>query len=155
MAGQSFTRAQLIYDDVPSSRIDLQVADASPGIFADLSKEAKALNQDGSLNSAASPAPPGSIVVLFGTGAGKMTTTRKAGSPAAAPFGSPSLPVSVKVGSADAEVLYAGEAPGLIGVIQLNVRVPVGPSGTRAVTRTVEFAVGPYASPSPVTIWVK
>jgi uncharacterized protein (TIGR03437 family) len=155
VAGKQTAVAQLLYDGVPSSRINLPVVDASPGVFADLTKEAKALNQDGSINSFGSPASAGSVVVLFGTGAGAMSPGRPEGHPAAAPLGLPALPVSVRIGSVRAEVLYAGEAPGLIGVLQLNVRVPGELANTRAVTRTVELTIGSYSAAAPATIWVR
>jgi uncharacterized protein (TIGR03437 family) len=52
-------------------------------------------------------------------------------------------------------VLYAGEAPGLIGVLQLNVRVPPDLAGSRAMTRQVDLTIGPYTAATPVTIWVR
>ncbi|MCL5742858.1 MAG: hypothetical protein M1541_02860, partial [Acidobacteria bacterium] len=37
----------------------------------------------------------------------------------------PALPVSVRVGDIEAEVKYAGAAPGMVaGVMQVNVRIP-------------------------------
>ena len=43
---------------------------------------------------------------------------------------------TVKIGGFDAEVLYAGPAPGLIGLDQLNVRLPRGLIGRGEVTLT-------------------
>lgn len=42
---------------------------------------------------------------------------------AVAPFPTPVLPVRVTIGGADAEILYAGRAPGFAGLIQINARV--------------------------------
>ncbi len=40
-------------------------------------------------------------------------------------------PVTVQIGGADAEVLYAGSAPGMVsGIFQINVRVPSSVSGS-------------------------
>ena len=155
VAGKEATTMQLIYDGVPSSKISMPVVDASPGFFGSITKEARALNQDGSINSTGSPASPGSVVVLFGTGAGVLSPGKIGGHPAVEPLGVPTLPVSVRIGSVPAEVLYAGEAPGMIGILQVNVRIPAGPSGTRAVTRSVELTVGSYTAAAPVTIWVR
>lgn len=48
------------------------------------------------------------------------------GKPAIDVFPKPVLPVSVKIGGVEAEVVYAGAAPGFVaGVMQLNVRVPL------------------------------
>jgi uncharacterized protein (TIGR03437 family) len=155
VAGKESTNVQLVFDDVPSSLITLPVADASPGLFANLTREAKAFNQDGSLNSSGAPAAAGSVVVLFGTGTGVFSVGRKEGHTAVAPWGNVSLPVSVRIAGAPAEILYAGEAPGLIGVTQLNVKVPDGLTSSRAVTRPVELTVGSRTASSTVNIWVR
>jgi uncharacterized protein (TIGR03437 family) len=154
VAGKPATEMQLFYDGVPSSKLRVEVGDASPGIFADFSRQAKALNQDASINSPAEPAAAGSVVVLFATGAGTMSPPRPEGAIAVAPFGAPVLPVSVRIGSLPAEVLYAGEAPGLVGTLQVNARVPDGLTSPRAITRQVELSVGSRTS-TPVTIWVR
>jgi uncharacterized protein (TIGR03437 family) len=73
---------------------------------------AAGLNQDGSLNSASNPAAPGSVVSVWATGGGL-----------------PLLPVSVLWGPGSLEVLYAGNAPGLVyGVVQINFRLPSQPN---------------------------
>jgi uncharacterized protein (TIGR03437 family) len=155
ISGKTATDVQLIYDGLPSTRIQLPVAKASPGIFADFAKEAKALNQDGSLNSPSAPALPGSVVVLFATGFGEISPARPEGVRATTPLAAPVLPISVRIGSVPAEILYAGEAPGLIGLMQVNVRLPEGSVSQRAVTRSIELSVASQSSNSSATIWVK
>jgi uncharacterized protein (TIGR03437 family) len=91
--------------------------------------QAAALNQDGSLNSAANPAAPGSIVVLYGTGAGATTPDSADGevTPIADPalLPKPAGQVHVSLNGIPAEVLYAGAAPGIVaGVSQINIRIP-------------------------------
>jgi uncharacterized protein (TIGR03437 family) len=57
----------------------------------------------------------------------------------------------VQIGGMQAEVQYAGAAPGLIdGVVQINARVPVGVSGAAVLVVTV----GGISSP-PVTMAVQ
>ena len=155
VAGKTETEVQLVYDGLPSTPIRLQVAEASPGIIADFSRAAKARNQDGAPNSAQAPAKPGSTIVLHVMGAGEISPQRDAGQRAIAPLGVPSLPFFLRIGSAPAEVLHAGEAPDLVGVIRLEARVPEGPAGARAVARPLELAVGTQRSASPATIWVR
>jgi uncharacterized protein (TIGR03437 family) len=155
VAGKTVTEVQLVYDGLPTSLIRLPVAEASPGIFTDFAGAAKALNVDGTPNSAAAPTTAGSVIVLFATGGGEIAPGRSAGQRAVAPFGVLALPVSVRIGSAPAEILYAGEAPGLVGVAQFNVRVPAGPVSQRAVTRPVHLSVGTYSSVLQATIWVQ
>jgi len=51
-----------------------------------------------------------------------------------------------------AQILYAGSAPGLVGMLQINARLPGGfvPAGQA----TVELTVGSALSP-PISIWLK
>ena len=111
-----------------SNALTVQVAPAAPGIFTLDSSgtgQAAVLNQDNSLNSAANPAPRGSIISLFATGTGQTDPPGMDGKPAAPPLPAPVLPVTVEIAGANAEILYAGSAPGLVaGVLQANVRIP-------------------------------
>lgn len=101
-----------------SQTVTVPVADSWPALFtADASGRgtAAALNQDGTLNTASSPAARGSVLQLFGTGAGAAGTVR------------------ITIGGVPAEVSYAGATPGLVpAVFQVNARVPdnVTPSST-------------------------
>jgi len=87
------------------------------------------LNQDASINSAANPAAPGSIIVLYGTGAGQMTPAGVdgqivGGNPPPRPLAQPTV---VTIGGQNATVEYSGAAPGAVaGLWQINVRVPNG-----------------------------
>src|SRR5262249_34183681 len=103
-----------------------------------------ALNEDGSVNSASRPAPQGSVVVLYGTGAGLMTRQVADGQVMDANLTSPQAPVFVRVGKFPAEILYAGSAPGLVaGALQINVRIPRDlPQGGDV---PVQLIVGTYA----------
>jgi uncharacterized protein (TIGR03437 family) len=86
---------------------------------------AAALNQDGSINSPDNPAPLGSIVTLYTTGAGQMQPPVPDGKIAVDIRPKPVLPVSVLFNYTNrGTILYAGPAPGMIaGVLQINVRV--------------------------------
>jgi uncharacterized protein (TIGR03437 family) len=92
---------------------------------------ALALNQDGSLNSATNPAPPGSIVTVFGTGFGPITPPQADGSLVGFPLPASVLPITVGFVVANPpfgatiynpfEVTYAGPAPYLVaGTSQIN-----------------------------------
>jgi len=113
------------------------------------------LNQDGSLNSSGNPADRGSIVVLYGTGAGQTNPAGNDGQISARlPLPTPVLPVSIFIDGQPAEVVYAGAAPGMVqGVIQINARVPA--TASTGPTITAIFVVGNYSSPNTVTLAVK
>jgi uncharacterized protein (TIGR03437 family) len=64
----------------------------------------------------------------------------------------PLAPVSVRVGGMEAEVLYAGAAPGLVsGVLQINARLPANLAGGEA---PVVVTIGAASSPE-VTVAVR
>jgi uncharacterized protein (TIGR03437 family) len=131
----------------PAFSIPVQAA--TPALFtADSSGRGQlaALNQDNSYNSSSSPAAQGSIVVLYGTGFGPMNQPVADGALlSSAPLPAPALQIQVAIGGQNAEILYAGAAPGFVaGAIQLNVRVPAGTaSGNAAVVVTINKVSSP------------
>ena len=86
---------------------------------------AAAVNEDGTVNSASNPAKQGSVVSVWASGAGFITGGQEL-----------LLPISVlaiqqtsaeQFISYSMEVLFAGQAPGLIkGLAQINFRLPAG-----------------------------
>ena len=111
--------------DWRSIPVRMPVWPARPGLFTANSSgkgQAAALNQDGSVTSPANPAAKGSIAVLYGTGGGVENLTTK-----------------VFIDGIECEVLYAGQAPGLVaGAWQLNVRIPEFASKGEVVWRAGE-----------------
>lgn len=87
----------------------LTIAASAPGIFTGPggSGPVVAANQDGTTNSNSDPAAQGTIVTFYATGIGPG-------------------PVGVSIGGAAASVSFAGDAPGFIGVSQINAQVPSG-----------------------------
>ena len=107
------------------AKTTVRIAALAPGLFAVKggTGHAVAVNEHGTLNSVDDPAPRGSIISLFGTGQG-------AGG----------IEAMVTIGGIDAEVVYAGPAPGQTGVFQINARTPSGfaPSGVVPVAVTIK-----------------
>jgi uncharacterized protein (TIGR03437 family) len=108
-----------------------------PGIFRlqfGQSAQAVAMNDDGTLNGPANPAPRGSIVTVWGTGYGQTNPPCPIGGlnlPYAAPL-SPGLSALIYYvdpnlsGQQLAPVQYAGSAPSLVcGIMQIKFQVPV------------------------------
>ncbi len=93
---------------------------------------AVALDQDGSLNSATNPAAAGSVVTVWATGGGLENSTHSEDGIIPPYLFGPLLPVSVLSpmytitgGLNSLEVLYAGNAPGMVtGALQVNFRLP-------------------------------
>jgi uncharacterized protein (TIGR03437 family) len=142
-------------NDRVSAPTMVQVVPARPSLFTtdgSGSGPAAVLNQDGSLNTQANPAEPGSVIVAFFTGAGRMSPTPINGSIATA-VSSLAIPLEASINAASAEVLYAGHSPSsIVGLAQANLRVPAStPSGAIALRLTQ----GQYSSPRNVTIWIR
>jgi uncharacterized protein (TIGR03437 family) len=152
VAGKSETRLEVEYDGVKSAAVAVPVFDALPGIFTlDSSGQGQAavVNEDGSTNSASSPAPPGSVIVFWATGAGQTDPPGQDGWIVERSLPKPRLPVSVTIGGEAAEVLYAAAAPSMVsGVLQVNARVPAGVAAGKA---EIRLTVGGRIA-APVTI---
>jgi uncharacterized protein (TIGR03437 family) len=130
----------------------LPLVDAVPAIFTTTGSgtgQAAILNRDGTVNSPSNPAPRGSTVSLWMTGAGGMTTFVRDGSlgPLTAPFPVPALSVSASIDGDQAPVQYAGQAPGLVaGIVQVNFAIPLNAKIGSAVP--IGLQVGYFISPS-------
>ena len=132
----------------------VDVARAASGLFT-LSGGAGpvlAVGPDGSLVMESNPAPAGSIVTLYGTGEGQTTPGGVEGKPVSSPPPQALLPVALSIGGEVAELLFAAPAPGLIGLFQLNVRIP---AGLRPGPAPVVLTVGSARSQDGVTLAVK
>jgi uncharacterized protein (TIGR03437 family) len=140
-----------------SNTLRVMVVPTSPGIFTRDGSgkgEAAAVNQDGTLNSAANPAARGTTVSLFATGGGRTDPPQMDGvnSTSAAPV--VATPVSATVGGVNAAVQYAGAAPGEIsGKLQVNVVIPDDAPVGDAIA--IEVTVGSAGSADGATIAVK
>jgi len=139
VAGKKNVKVQLTYKGEETYPIEFNVADARPGIFTmDSSGQGQAamLNQDGTLNGPANPAAKGSVVVFYATGGGQTDPPGVDGEITRDVLSRPHLPVGVWIQGQEAEVLYAGTAPGIVsGVMQVNIKLPIDiPSGAVSVT---------------------
>ena len=119
----------------------LQVDAGRPQIFPAI------INQDGTINSPAHPAPRGSIVTMWATGGGAMDSGMVDGEISWPPLGKPLAPVSIllsRLSPADSgQVTYAGAAPGMVaGVIQINFQVPAAHQGYGSCHFSCEVILG-------------
>jgi uncharacterized protein (TIGR03437 family) len=129
VAGKKKVSMQLIYKGEETYPIEFNVADALPGIFTmDSSGQGQAamLNENGTLNGPANPAARGSVVVFYATGGGQTDPPGVDGEITKDVLARPRLPVWVWIQGREAEVLYAGAAPGIVsGVMQVNIKLPM------------------------------
>jgi uncharacterized protein (TIGR03437 family) len=92
--------------------------------------------------------------MLFGTGQGPLDKRVATGAPGPsnAPFPEPMFPISMAVNGKPAKVLFSGTAPGLVGLLQLNLQIPDNtPSGPATVT----FRQGDAAVAQSVVVYVQ
>lgn len=102
LSARSAANVVVSVDGVSSAVQQVSLARFAPAIFP-----GAVLNQDSTVNSAANAAPAGTVVQVFATG---LTGA---------------LRITARVHDRAAEIpLYAGPAPGLIGVQQVNVLLP-------------------------------
>jgi uncharacterized protein (TIGR03437 family) len=134
LAGQSSAQMVVTAGGVASAPFTVPLTAVAPAVFSN-----GILNQDNALNSTASPAPLGSVLQIFLTGL-------------------PDSGATVRVAIQNRGSLvpqYAGPAPGLMGLEQVNVAVPADlEGGTANLTICVMGAASQqYCSqPQPVAI---
>ena len=151
VASKSSVPVAVVNQGVQASAM-LSASTAVPGVFVLSGTQAAAINEDGSINGADHPAPVGSIVSLFITGAGRTDPLIGDGVAPRLPLPQLALPVTVQVGGAAADVVYAGSAEGLAGLAQLNVRVPTVAASDSV---SVQVAIGGISRDQAVTISVR
>ena len=154
LAGRDGAMLQILRDGRVIGQAPVTLAPASPGLFCMEGGQGQlvAVTERGELNSGANPVDRGSIIVLYATGEG-VREPLPGGDARQPQLWRPVLPLELDIGGLPAEVLYAGSAPGLPGVLQINARVPGGflPAGEA----TVKLTVGGWASQPGVTIVVR
>jgi uncharacterized protein (TIGR03437 family) len=140
------TNIEVLYQGAIVSQVSVAVAPSAPGVFP------TAIDQAGTYNSVANPASSGTYLTIFATGEGLTDGPNISGQAAAAPYPQPDLPVTVSISGVPAQVVWAGSAPGLVGLLQVNLIVPGPylPSGAVPLQLTVGTAISPA-----MTIWVQ
>lgn len=118
--------------DLGSAPANLTVAANAPGVFtASQSNHAVAVNySDGKINSDQAPVKPGDYLILYLTGQGAVDNPVATGAAApCTPLSNALAPVQATIGGQSASVEFAGLAPEMVGVMQLNLLVPDVPPG--------------------------
>jgi uncharacterized protein (TIGR03437 family) len=157
IAGRATTTISLQFGGIASAAWTLPVAASAPGIFTLASSglgPAAVLNQDNSVNSAANPAPRGSIIQIYATGEGQTSPPGVTGSVTGTDLKTPVQSVKVAIGGQDAFVQYASSAGAAVaGLFQVNAVVPQSVTPGAAVP--IAVSVGGVPSQGGVTIAVQ
>ena len=136
LPANSTSMLSVVVNGITVAESSTPVTSAAPGIFTTGggTGQAAAVNYpDGTLNSASNPALRGSIVSFYATGQGSSSGT-----------------VTLSVGGYQAQLWYAGPAPGLLGLMQINAQIPGGFLGPGI--QPVVLSIGGAASQAGVTI---
>jgi uncharacterized protein (TIGR03437 family) len=137
-----------------SNAIRARVEDTSPGIFTITQNgtgEAVAVTAENyQLVSAANPARAGRYISVFCTGLGQLAEEIPTGIPVERPLVTRS-PLTLSVGGRNAEVTYAGAAPGYPGLYQINFIVP---AGLNSGLQTMQASIGGQQS-NPTSLFVR
>jgi adhesin/invasin len=108
-----------------SASSTVPVLTAAPGLFVTAAGRAVAQNAgDNSLNSTSAPAKTGSTIVAYLTGAGPVDQKIPDGGATPNSIVNVTSAYSATIGSATAQVSFAGMTPGFIGLAQMNIIVP-------------------------------
>lgn len=158
VAGAATTHMQVEYLGQLSPPVAMSVTASMPGIFTIASNgvgQGAIINADGiTVNSAANPAPKGSTVSIYATGAGQMNPAGVDGVLAPSPSPLPVLTTTATIGGQPAQVVYSGGSQGqLLGLLQVNIVVPPNaPSGPKV---PVSIAIGGVSSQPGVTMSIQ
>ncbi|MGD1098213.1 MAG: choice-of-anchor D domain-containing protein [Bryobacteraceae bacterium] len=123
---------------IASAPVAVQVVDYAVGIFT-YPRTATVFDpivlhlSTNQLVTPANPANANEILVMYGTGIGKLTNPPPdgQGAPSTPPAAAVDTPV-ITLGGAPVQVLFAGLAPGAIGLVQINIQLPSSlPAGYR------------------------
>jgi uncharacterized protein (TIGR03437 family) len=145
LSGKSTTHVEVWRQGKSIGSVNLAVVPAAPALYP------VALNGDGSANSSTRPAASGEVLTLYATGEGLTDGPNVSGQTVQLPYPRPRLPVSMKIANVAAHVVDAFSAPGVVGMLQVSVRVPAGlTAGQAAMQLSVGSAMGPN-----IVVWVK
>jgi uncharacterized protein (TIGR03437 family) len=124
---------------VPSAPVIFQLQGVGPGVWSypGTSNTLAVNDTDGTLVTPSNPVSPGTYVTVYLTGQGAVMNPISTGAAAAqSPLSTPAGSISVTVGGASANSASA-LAPGLVGVLQVNIQVPAVAAGNQPLVVTV------------------
>jgi len=133
---------RVVSNGTPTAEQTVQIVAAAPDVIQYGAGRAVAVNQNGSVNGAGTPAPVGSYVVLYLTGIGVVSPGLTAGQAAPLnPLSQTSLPHKITLSNGattvDVTPLFLGHTPTYAGLVQANFQIPNLAAGDYNLTLTV------------------
>jgi uncharacterized protein (TIGR03437 family) len=133
-------------NDLSGNTVTVPLAEFSPGVYtangSGAGQGAILINGTSNLAAPGNPATRGvDYIDIFATGLGPVSNQPATGAPAPVkPLAQTTNPVTVTIGGVATQVLFAGLAPGYVGLYQVNLLVPgTAPAGSAV---TVALSVG-------------
>jgi uncharacterized protein (TIGR03437 family) len=137
---------------VPGTATPVAMADYAVGVFT-YARTATAIDpivvhySNNQLVTPTSPAVPGEILVVYGTGIGKLNNPPPTGVAApVSPLATPVDPITMTVGGTPVSVLWTGLTPGCAGLIQMDIQLPATLPAGSSLPMVIQFPGG--ASPA-------
>ena len=128
--GKGSSQVHVEYQGVRSNTVSVNVARTAPGVFTQegsTGRRGLIYGDTWILNSAANPAPKGSLVTIIWTGGGQTNPDGVDGRIENQTLPRPVAPVTVSIGGQKAELVYAGAVPfGWAGLLMVQAKVPAG-----------------------------
>ncbi len=129
------TNVTVTVDGQSSTPVRVAVQPTAPYILS-------IINQDGSMNSAAHPAPQGSVVTFYITGLGLTSPLSQDGSISAPPLPMPLMQVSGHIDGNPVTPQFVAAADGLVaGITQVNMQIPVANYSSNAVSADLDSGI--------------
>ncbi len=145
IAGRATATVVVTRESRASAPVEVPVAEVQPAIYSSSGQAILVRAADYTLVSAALPLQAGESVFFYAAGLGVTSNQPSTGA------GGPSAPLAVVAARAQVtlaglpcDVQYAGLAPGLAGVYQVNIRIPANaPRGLQDLVLTAGSVAGP------------
>jgi uncharacterized protein (TIGR03437 family) len=153
LAGQSQVQLKVSNGLYSSARLTIPLNEVSPAFFEYTDPGSgrqliAALDQNFQLVTGAAPVARGSVVQLYANGLGPVDNQPATGQVApSSPLATCRIAAQVTIGGQNATVLFAGLAPGFVGLYQINATVPAeAPTGIQPVVITMNGVASKTAS---------
>lgn len=153
LAGQSQVQLKVSNGLYSSARLTVPLNEVSPAFFeySDAGSGRQliaALDQNFQLVTGAAPVARGSVVQLYANGLGPVDNQPATGEVApSSPLATCRITPQITIGGQNANILYAGLAPGFVGLYQVNAVVPANaPTGIQPVVITMNGVASKTAS---------